>query len=133
MVRNKLTFNIGYLSDLSPFDILLTIDKLMVHTKELTTENMHDETDRAVPKDTGALRASIHAKIDESFYEGRRVEIKIGPPIFYGKYVDKMSTSQVQHAVDPEAVGNYSDHLVSEAKQRLSLNWDLSKKTIGAQ
>jgi len=133
MVRNKLTFNIGNMKELSPTDLLRTIDRLMIHTKQLTTENMHDETDRAVPMDTGVLRASIHSNISDSIYEGRRVVIKIGPPVSYGKYVDKMETSQVRHAVDPEAEGHYSDHLVKECKERLSLNWELSKQTIGAQ
>ena len=130
---HKLTFDIGNRRELTTEEVLGTIDDLMIHTKELTIENMHDEINRAVPMETGRLRNSIHSQLDTSFYQARRVNIILSPPVYYGKYVNNFKTSQVRHPIDPEAVGQYTKHLVIECKSRLSLNWELSKLTIGAR
>ena len=133
MVRKLFSFKIGNLDGLNTQEVLRTIDNLMEHTLDLTKENMHDEVDRAVPMETGLLRSTIHTSLDTSIYQAHRISINMGSPLLYAKYVDKMLTTQVRHSIDPEAEGFYSDYLVKEGKERLSLNWMLSKMTIGAR
>ena len=132
-MRGKISGKIGNLDGLeSPGDITRIIDDLMRQSKTYTVSNAHGEVEKVVPKDEGDLRNSIHNALDTSRYDGTRVTINFRSNLWYASDVDAYETSQVQHAIDPQAVGHFSKALAKFIKFRWKINWDIAKRMIGA-
>lgn len=114
-------------------------DELKKYAQQLLNEALETtilETeiwiDSKVPMLTGALRASLISFLKKSIpppaamgdLRGIRLVLGVGADIPYAKYVNKMTTSQVRHPIDPRAIGFYHNAMVAFAKERLQINVD---------
>jgi len=131
MVRANISFKVGSLDNLEGQDVMSLLDRIMRRTCQLTKKNVSDEIERAVPKDTGLLRAVMQSSLATSEFDGSRINLHFHGTS-YAQYVDNYDTSQVRHAIDPEAEGQYAEHMFKEAKFRLRLNWEIAKITLRA-
>jgi len=92
-------------------------DMLLYVLDELLIE-LEAWINKFVPKDKGQLRDNLIYHLKTSYVKIGLMRIILGTDIWYAPDVDAMSTSQVRHDVDPEAIGGYNDAYIDYANER---------------
>lgn len=133
-------------------EVELYIQELLDEALEITITETRAWINTYVPKRSADLRVSLINFLEKSIppagtigeLRGIRLVLGVGAEINYAKYVNEMTTKQVQHAgtfrehsgkrayskgrrvylYDPKAIGGYHDEMVIYAKERFQTNLD---------
>ena len=113
-------------------EVATDIQKLLDEALETIITEIEIWINIKVPMLTGDLRESLVFFLNRSKpppitageLRGIRLVLGVGAEIFYAKYVNKMTTAQVRHPIDPRAIGFYHDHMVTFGKERFKINVD---------
>ena len=134
--RTRDTAEIKYVAGRKKYDlpkVKQRIQQLLDESLEQTILECEIWINSKVPKLTGALRESLLHFLRRSRPPrageliGIRLIMGVGSDITYAKYVNKMPTAWVRHAIDPRAEGFYHEKMVNFGKERFRFNVDKAR------
>lgn len=113
-------------------DVKSYIQKLLDESLEIIIDEVDEWINRFAPMLTGDLRESLVIFLNKSRpppvtageLRGIRLVMGAGGDVKYARYVNEMTTAQVRHPIDPQAVGRYHDKMVRYGKSRFHINLD---------
>jgi len=137
--RTRAKIDLKYVAGRKKFE---DSEKMKSHIQELLNQSLDDSIfeitmwiETKVAMLTGDLRKSLIKFLNRSKpppqptprLEGIRLVLGVGSDITYAKYVNKFTTSNVRHSIDPRAIGFYHDKMVIFGKERFMTNVDKAR------
>ena len=128
--RESISFILGRKELKSSEEVKKLAQEWLNYALDLTIGDMEIWINSKVAKLTGAMRASLvkflkrskPPPIAENEIRDIRLVLGVGSDIFYAKYVNKMTKSNVRHEIDPRAVGFYHKKMVAFGQERFQIN-----------
>ena len=128
--KEGMTFMLGRKECKTLEEVKMVAQKWLNAALEMTILEMEIWIDSKVAMLTGAMRKSLTDMLHKSrpppitASEIRDIRLVLGvsADVFYAKYVNKMTTSNVRHAIDPRAEGFYHDKMVEFGQERFYAN-----------
>lgn len=113
-------------------DVKILVQSLLDESLKETVRETEEWISRFAPMLTGDLRASLISFLKKSIppasviseLRGIRLVLGAGANVKYARYVNKMTTKQVRHPIDPQAIGNYHDKMIAYGQKRFKINID---------
>jgi len=111
------------------------INQILEHVYTLVLKDMTWWIKRFVPKMTGRLRFDFWSYLQQSTVKKTKLTIILRTTQLYGKWVNKMKTSQVRHKgkkvtvdgieftlYDPQAIGGFFEKMVDATIKSIEMN-----------
>lgn len=148
MQKPKITYAAGQLRNLTHSQVEQLVQTILETTLQLVMIDVTKWIQTYVPRRTGQLQDNLLANFQSSYIQnGRILKLKLGTNIDYAQYVNKMSSTQVQHfgvigyayyygshgpiiLSDPSAQGHYQGIMLMYARDRLRFHLKNVKQNI---
>jgi len=121
-----MSFKMGTRTGLTKADLRRLVMQTLTNAVALTKEDLNNNMDK-VPFDSGDLRASVVMQVEDSNVSSNGAEIFFGSNLDYATEVNNYTDGQVQHDIDPAAIGGVFDWMLEYTPERLQYNWSRAK------